>query len=69
MSLVLREKSNSNSEQEKDWDTEGLRHMGTTSVFKENAPDGYKEHIDYVDGDSKVNTGQDKLDEWDDIKA
>ena len=52
-----------------DWDFESLRHMGPTADYKKSNPDGYAEHIEYVDGDSKVNTPEWKVGEVEDIKA
>jgi hypothetical protein len=43
--------------------------MGPTADYKKSNPDGYAEHIEYVDGDSKVNTPEWKVGEVEDIKA
>jgi len=48
---------------------EDLRHMGPTKPYKDNSPDGYHEHLEYADNDYKVNTPEDKITEWADIKA
>lgn len=50
-----------------DWDFEALRHMGKTADYKSNTPDGYGEHIEYLDGDGKVNTPDWKVGEKDEI--
>jgi len=51
-----------------DWDFESLRHMGKTADYKGTTPDGYGEQIEYVDGDSKVNTKDWKVGQIEDIK-
>lgn len=53
-----------------DWDFESLRHMGVPTVYKDGSPDGYVEHVAWVDGGDNVNTKDwNKITEWDDIKA
>lgn len=43
--------------------------MGVPTVYKDNAPDGYHEHVAWVEGGDKVNTPDwNKVEEWDDIK-
>lgn len=50
------------------WNFEGLRHMGVTKDYKDDSPNGYKEHLTYTDGDEKINTPEDKITEFKDIK-
>lgn len=42
--------------------------MGKTADYKGTTPDGYGEQIEYMDGDSKVNTKEWKVGQIDDIK-
>lgn len=43
--------------------------MGPTADYKKGNPDGYTEHVEYVDGDSKINTPEWKVGEVEDIKV
>lgn len=42
--------------------------MGEPHVFKDDSPKGYGDQIEYTKGDEKVNTPEDKITEFRDIK-
>lgn len=43
-------------QRQRDWDNQALKNMGVPTDRKEDAPDGYKEHIEWTAGGDNVNT-------------